>query len=197
MIEDTCPPKAAVCNNNMKDRQELNQQVLSYKVFNMSRLVQIMHRMVEKGCRRVRQFLCCSMDKLLCDRVTLCSVYDQKDQQHAEETTPAAPWSPPSTILIVNISNSTLIDCVIGNETYPPAVAEKQPLIQGTKQEMHDHNRRNYSLQGSPAPTSLPPSIQIDSSNLSCVIIGDNNYMQVEQSPPSEEEPEDDCESGR
>lgn len=42
--------------------------------------------------------------------------------------------SPPSTILIVNISNSTLIDCVIGNGTH--TVAECQPLMQETERHM-------------------------------------------------------------
>lgn len=46
----------------------------------------------------------------------------------------AALQSPPSTILIVNISNSTLIDCVIGNGTRP--VAECQPLMQETERHM-------------------------------------------------------------
>lgn len=43
----------------------------------------------------------------------------------------------PSTILIVNISNSTLIDCVIGNKAYPSTVAETQPLMQKSERQMH------------------------------------------------------------
>lgn len=43
----------------------------------------------------------------------------------------------PSTILIVNINNSTLIDCVIGNDTFPPVVAESQPLMQQFELQMH------------------------------------------------------------
>ncbi|KAG7240663.1 hypothetical protein INR49_026718 [Caranx melampygus] len=59
--------------------------------------------------------------------------------------TPVAPWNPPSTILIVNISNSTLIDCVIGNDTYPSTVAESQPLMQEPQHHVHDHLRCSYS----------------------------------------------------
>ncbi|KAJ0065949.1 hypothetical protein NL108_000204 [Boleophthalmus pectinirostris] len=169
--------------NKVTDRHEHN-QIMGYKAFSMSTLVRTMQRMVEKNCRRACQLLCCSIDNLMCDRLTICP--GKKEEGHTEEVPVAATaaWSPPSTILIVNISNSTLIDCVIGNETCPPTVAEKQPLMQGN---IHDvHGPSNFSL----------PSIQISSSNLSCVIIGDNNYMQVEQTVPSEEENGDDHENG-
>ncbi|XP_055083755.1 uncharacterized protein si:dkey-29h14.10 isoform X1 [Periophthalmus magnuspinnatus] len=173
--------KDKLCLNKVNDPHEHN-QLVGFKAFSMSTLMRAMHMMVQKSCQKACQLLCCSIDNLLCDRLTICP--GKKEEGQREESPVAAAWSPPSTILILNINNSTLIDCVIGNEPCPPTVAEKQPLMQGTIHNVHDPR------------TCSPPSIQISSSHLSCVIIGDNNYMQVEQTVPSEEETVEDHEDG-
>ncbi|KAM7382451.1 hypothetical protein PAMP_002178 [Pampus punctatissimus] len=168
--------------SNMKERTLFN-QVMNYKASSIHRLMQTVQRMAQKSCRTACQLLCCPLDSLLWENSICC---------------PVALRSPPtSTILIVNISNSTLIDCIIGNDTYPSAVTENQPLMQKSERQMHDHMRCSCSRgQQGAAQTSAPPpppppppplpsvepqSINIHSSHLNCVIIGDNNYLQVEE----------------
>ncbi|KAG7261116.1 hypothetical protein CRUP_019337, partial [Coryphaenoides rupestris] len=94
---------------------------------------------------------------------------------------------PSGTTLIINISNSTLVDCAIGNSHYPPAVVEKQPLLLNDYIPVRHEDSRCSCFCGHtvaaqpPLPPPLPPasaaSIQVHSSHLNCVIIGDNNYM--------------------
>ncbi|XP_022609268.1 WASH complex subunit 1-like [Seriola dumerili] len=186
----------------MKEITPLN-QVMTFKAFNMQRVIQVVQRVAQKSCRRACQLFCCPLDILWCQKVTCCSA--QNHQLTEDKTTQVALRSPPSTILIVNISNSTLIDCVIGNDTYPSAVAESQPLMQDSRLHMHDQMRSSYShgQQGAartsppppppppplyPLPPEEPPSISIHGSHLNCVIIGDNNYMHAEQIHPTETE---------
>ncbi|KAM7420216.1 hypothetical protein PAMA_014761 [Pampus argenteus] len=184
-------------NSNLSNMNEstLFNQVMNYKASTIHRLMETVQRMAQKSCRTACQFLCCPLDSLLCENILCCSAQNHQPTQN--QPTHVALRSPPaSTILIVNISNSTLIDCVIGNDTYPSAVTENQPLIQESERQMHDHMRCSCSRgQQEAAQTSSPPppppplplpsaepqSINIHSSHLNCVIIGDNNYLQVEE----------------
>ncbi|XP_069393470.1 uncharacterized protein [Paralichthys olivaceus] len=149
------------------------------KAFNMQRAVQVVQRAAQKSCRRACELFCFPLDTLLCEMVPCC---------------PVALRSPPSTILIVNINNSTLIDCVIGKDTYETAVADSQPLIQTPELQVHDQRCScSHGQQGaehtSPVPPlphccvspEEPPNINIQSSHLNYVIIGNNNYMHAEQ----------------
>ncbi|XP_034467267.1 uncharacterized protein si:dkey-29h14.10 [Hippoglossus hippoglossus] len=174
-------------------KQRALQPVMPVKAFNMQRVVQVVQVAAQKSCRRACELFCFPLDTMLCENVTCCPA--QNHQQKEDKTTQVALPSPPSTILIVNISNSTLVDCVIGNNTYRTGVAESQPLMQ--KPELHMHDQRcscNHGQQRtehtSPLPAPLPhgpvspeqpPNIHIHSSHLNCVIIGDNNYMHAEQ----------------
>ncbi|XP_075952748.1 uncharacterized protein LOC142955188 [Anarhichas minor] len=172
--------------------------MMSCKTSNMQRIMQGIIQVVQKSCSRARQLFCCPMSALLCEKVTCCH------QPEEDKTTQVALQNPPSTILIVNISNSTLIDCVIGNDTYPTAVAESQPLMRESELQMQGRCSCSCGQQGAaqtsttpppplcpPLPSADSPSINIHSSHLNCVIIGDNNYMHAEQTHSTEtEEPQ-------
>ncbi|XP_040901394.1 uncharacterized protein LOC121186669 [Toxotes jaculatrix] len=189
------------CLTIMKERTPLN-QLMAFKDSNVQRVIQLVHRVVQKSCRRACQLFCCPLDTMLCEKA--CPAQNQQITE--DKTTQVAVRSLPSTILIVNISNSTLIDCVIGHESYPSAVAEGQPLMQGSGLHMYDQMTCSYSQgqQGAaqtsaspppplcpPLPPEQPPSINIHSSHLNFVIIGDNNYMHAEQICSNElEEPQ-------
>ncbi|XP_070768825.1 uncharacterized protein [Enoplosus armatus] len=179
----------------MKESTPFNQAV-TCKAFSMLRIIQVMQRVAQKSCRRACQLFCCPLDTMLCEKVTCCPAQNQPTE---DKTTQVALRSLPSTILIVNISNSTLIDCVIGSDAYPSTVAESQPLMHGAKLQMHDqarcscsHGQQRAAHTSAPPPpppppllpSAEPPSINIQSSHLNCVIIGDNNYMCAEQSVP-------------
>ncbi|KAK9513293.1 hypothetical protein VZT92_026838 [Zoarces viviparus] len=167
-------------------------QMMSCKTSNMQGFMHVVQRVAQKSCSRARQ---------LCEKVTCCH------QPEEDTTTQVALQNPPSTILIVNISNSTLIDCVIGNDTYPTAVAESQPLMRESELQMQGRCSCSCGQQGAaqssttaapppppppplcpPLPSADSPSINIHSSHLNCVIIGDNNYMQAEQTHSTETE---------
>ncbi|KAM3614775.1 uncharacterized protein V6R79_018904 [Siganus canaliculatus] len=168
---------------------------MTFKAFNMEKIIQVLHRMTLKSCQRACQLFCCPIDSLWRASVTWCPA--QGHQSTEDQTTQMAIRSPPSTILIVNISNSTLIDCVIGDNTYPAAVAESQPLMTESELQMHANESPSRAQQGAaqnsrpPPPRPPPPPlasserarINIKDSYLKYVIIGDNNDMHVEQSP--------------
>ncbi|XP_067458481.1 uncharacterized protein si:dkey-29h14.10 [Thunnus thynnus] len=197
---DPLAPSPFINSNltKMKERTSFN-QVMSCRASSMYKVMQMVQKMAQKSCRRACQLFCCPLDNLLCENITWCPENHHPAQ---DKTIPVSLRNPPpSTILIVNISNSTLIDCVIGNDTYPSAVAENQPLMQESELQMHDHMRCSCSCgqQGAaqtsavpppppPPPSAEPQSINIHSSNLSCVIIGDNNYMQVDKTRLMESE---------
>ncbi|CAL8287008.1 unnamed protein product [Merluccius merluccius] len=93
---------------------------------------------------------------------------------------------PPATTLIINISNSTLVDCAIGSGNYLPLVVEKQPLLGGHAPLVHEPRCscfHSHLMAAQPTAPPPPASIQVHSSNLKYVIIGDNNHMQVDQTP--------------
>ncbi|XP_051262280.1 uncharacterized protein si:dkey-29h14.10 [Dicentrarchus labrax] len=168
-------------------------QVMTCKDSSLQRIIQVVQRVAQKSCRRACQLFCCPLDTLLCEKLTACPAPNHQPEE--DKNAQVALRSPPSTILILNISNSTLIDCVIGNDTYPSAVAESQPLMHESELHMHDQARCGCSCgaaQTSPPPPAPlpapaePPRISIHSSHLNCVIIGNNNYMQAEQSDYTE-----------
>ncbi|XP_059195749.1 uncharacterized protein LOC131976643 [Centropristis striata] len=216
MMDDADPLALRPLNNSdvkkVKEKTAISQAMALKASNNIQRMIQVLQRMAEKNYRRACQLFCCSFQTLLCERVTCCP--GQYHQPKEDRTRQAALQNPPSTILIVNISNSTLIDCVIGNDTYPAAVAESQPLMQEPELRMHNQTRCSCSCghQGaaqtsasipppppppppplySPLPSDEPPRINIQSSHLNCVIIGDNNYMYAEQTYSAEtEEPQE------
>ncbi|XP_037310460.2 uncharacterized protein si:dkey-29h14.10 isoform X2 [Pungitius pungitius] len=149
------------------------------KTSSMQRFFQVAQRVVQKSFCTACQLFCCPVDALRSEKVAWC-------HQPAVALRNLA-----STILIVNISNSTLIDCVIGSDNYPCAVAEGRPLMPDSQLQMQGRCSCSCGQQGAaqsppPPPTSL--SINIHSSRLNCVIIGDNNYMQAEQTHLTETE---------
>ncbi|XP_042346391.1 uncharacterized protein si:dkey-29h14.10 [Plectropomus leopardus] len=177
-------------NSSFTKESTPSNQVMTLKAFSVQKIVQMMQMVVQKSCRRACQLFCWPSDTPLCEKIK-CS-RAQNHQPTDDTSTQVALLNPPSTILIVNISNSTLIDCVIGNDTYPSAVTESQPLMQESELRKHDQTRCScsHTQQGAgqasalppPLPPSAePPSISISQSHLNCVIIGDNNYMHADQ----------------
>ncbi|XP_033971474.1 uncharacterized protein si:dkey-29h14.10 isoform X2 [Trematomus bernacchii] len=148
----------------------------------MQKVFQSVQRVAQKSCGRACEMFCCTSDTPMCEKVPCCT---------------ESRLNPPSTILIVNISNSTLMDCVIGNGTYQSMVADSQPLMRHAGLQMHDQRCScSRGQQGAeqtspplcpPLPTAEPLNVNIQRSNLNCVIIGDNNYMQAEPSTETEE----------
>lgn len=168
-------------------------QVATSKASSLPRILQVMQTAAEKSCVRACQLFCLP----LCDRFTWCSAPTLQPQEEKNIPETETLRNPPSTIMIVNISNSTLIDCVIG-DSIPSAVAECDPLIQGYELQKHaqarcscSHGQQGEAQTNPPPPPPCPsvpsgkhPNISIHSSRLNYVIIGDNNNMHVECNRP-------------
>lgn len=112
-----------------------------------------------------------------------------REEDHAQDQH----RSPPSTVLIVNISNSTLVNCVIGDSH--PAV--RQPLMQESHLQKADlscsccHSRQaaaSATLAEAPHPHAHL-NINIHGSCLNSVIVGDNNCMHVPDGEPFDWKP--------
>ncbi|XP_076006427.1 uncharacterized protein LOC143000858 isoform X1 [Genypterus blacodes] len=177
------------CFTKMKSTAPFNQAMTcKNSVLDLQKVLQVMLR---KG-RKICQLFCSSLESLLCERfaaVLICRPLENKTSQVGLHT-------PPPTILIINISNSTLTDCTFGNDAYPSSVVESQPLMQESQRQMQGEMgcRGRCEQQGSANisidPPPLPPlsaesqnvaTIQISDSHLNYVIIGNNNFMHVEE----------------
>ncbi|XP_035765441.1 uncharacterized protein si:dkey-29h14.10 [Neolamprologus brichardi] len=194
-MDSTDPlPLSPFINNSFAKTKEgsLLNQVMPSKTSTVATVIQVVQRVVQNSCIRACQLLCLPFDPVMCEKVTCCSAETHQPKEN-KNIQAMALQSPPSTILIVNISNSTLIDCVIGNGTRP--VVECQPLMQETERHMKGQMRfscyggKQESAQDAALPPLLPseehPSISIHSSHVSYTIIGDNNSMHVDMSQPS------------
>ncbi|XP_076006428.1 uncharacterized protein LOC143000858 isoform X2 [Genypterus blacodes] len=164
------------CFTKMKSTAPFNQAMTcKNSVLDLQKVLQVMLR---KG-RKICQLFCSSLESLLCERFAAVGLH-----------------TPPPTILIINISNSTLTDCTFGNDAYPSSVVESQPLMQESQRQMQGEMgcRGRCEQQGSANisidPPPLPPlsaesqnvaTIQISDSHLNYVIIGNNNFMHVEE----------------
>ncbi|CAN9514144.1 unnamed protein product [Ophioblennius macclurei] len=172
-------------------------QMLTLKAFSMRKVFQMMHNTVQKSCVMACRFMCIPLHRQLCEGTTCCAA--QHQQPTKEQIEQAALKGPRSTILIVNISNSTLNDCIIGDNSYQSTVTERQPLMQQPQSFVHGqqmcsccHGQQGAEQVSSPCLPCAPPSdaeqlsINIQCSHLHCVIIGDNNYMHTEEDQPFE-----------
>ncbi|XP_077951677.1 uncharacterized protein LOC144389775 [Gasterosteus aculeatus] len=174
-----------------KVKENLSFKMTCCKTSTMQRCLQVAQWVAQKSFCRACQLFCCPVDALLSEKVTWW--------HQPAAATQVAVRNSASTILILNISNSTLIDCVIGSDNYPCAVAEARPLMREPQPQMQGRCRCSCGQQGAaqsstppPSPSTLPSagslSINIHSSRLNCVIIGDKNYMQAEQTHLTETE---------
>ncbi|KAK5862783.1 hypothetical protein PBY51_018144 [Eleginops maclovinus] len=191
---DEPEPGALSLLTKVEERMHSNQEG-TFTASNIQKVFHLVQRVALTSCRRAGQMFCCPFDTALCEKVPCCTA--ECHQPAEDKTAHESRLNPPSTILIVNISNSTLRDCVIGNGSYQSVVAESQPLMQHSRLQMNDHVRCSCSRgqqgaeQTSPPlcpllPPAEPLNINIQSSNLNCVIIGDNNYMHAEHSTETE-----------
>ncbi|KAG7470056.1 hypothetical protein MATL_G00135380 [Megalops atlanticus] len=95
---------------------------------------------------------------------------------------------------IINIHDSTLNHCIIGSHNRQHIVTEQHDLLSS---QASDHARREAGRcnckcghQGSLQPTPAPPSIQVNSSQLKYVIIGDHNAQTVQEAGEAVDEEE-------
>ncbi|KAM4735737.1 uncharacterized protein FYW61_006151 isoform 1-T1 [Anableps anableps] len=180
-------PNSKADNNLAKIIETAPTRVMMFKGFSMQRLIQVMQAVALRSCSRACQFFCLpGVEKRKCspDRTLLL-----REEKNAQDRLA----SPPSTVLIVNISNSTMINCVIG-DSRPSAAAERRPLMEESQLQKAVEvscsccQSRQEAAQAAPSESPHPPAehlnITIHGSCLNNVIVGDNNYLHVQQNEP-------------
>ncbi|MED6277706.1 hypothetical protein CHARACLAT_016217 [Characodon lateralis] len=180
--------KSAADNNleTLEERAPMT-QVMTFKTFSMQSFIKMMQAVAMRSCTKACQFFCLPVvEKSACSPDKTPHFGEKKNAQDRL-------LSPPSTVLIINISNSTLIDCVIG-DSHLSAAAELQTLMQESDLEKTAEvscsccHRRQEAAQPAPSAALRAPAehlnINILSSRLNSVIIGDNNYMNIQQNEP-------------
>ncbi|KAK3571696.1 hypothetical protein QTP86_016165 [Hemibagrus guttatus] len=78
---------------------------------------------------------------------------------------------------VININNSSLNNCIIGNNNSLCCLLSQTDVINDEVEHMernHQHRETSESTESH--------NVQVESSNVEYVIIGDNNYMNVESS---------------
>ncbi|XP_037533066.1 uncharacterized protein si:dkey-29h14.10 [Nematolebias whitei] len=154
-------------------------QVMTFKASRAQRFIQLVQTAAHTSCK----FFCMPFS----EKAACCP---DKTLQPEEKNTNEPLQHSPSAVLIVNISNSTLIDCVIG-DSYPCAVADRHPLMRESQLLKSArvrcsccHKRQEATPPSPPVSPGEHQNISIHSSSLNCVIIGDNNHMRTELSEP-------------
>ncbi|KAF6720179.1 hypothetical protein FQA47_010222 [Oryzias melastigma] len=138
-------------------------QVVPPRASAVQKVVARMQTFAQRTC----QLFCLPLQPLPCGNISCCSAQTHqlepgvKKQDHSQSV-----QSVPPTILIVNISNSTLIDCVIG-DSCPSAAAERQPLMQEAELQKH----AEVQLQTERASRNTEPSSSSSSSSGLCFCI--------------------------
>ncbi|XP_032413754.1 uncharacterized protein LOC116716902 [Xiphophorus hellerii] len=178
-------PSSATDNNLTKIIERApTTQVMTFKGFSMQKLFQVMQAVAMRSCSKACQFFCLPAVEKRNDSP------DQTLHRREEKNAQDRLTSPPPTVLIINISNSTMVNCVIG-DSHPSAAAERRPLMEDSEQQKAVEvscsccQSLQEAAQAAPSepPHPLPAhqNIIIHSSCLSNVIVGDNNYMHVQQ----------------
>ncbi|XP_017557496.1 uncharacterized protein si:dkey-29h14.10 [Pygocentrus nattereri] len=183
---------ACLCRSGILTEYEV--QLIQTPGTDVHKASQLLLTVLRKGSRACQLFFKCLAvcSPSLFETVTGCTVRPTDvDHYHSEDDicSETAGALPP---YIINIHNSSLTNCIIGNNNGLCCLLSRTGV---TNDKLEDIQRPDQQM-AAPDPTEAP-SIQVQSSQVEYVIIGDNNYMSVgsnEESGEQEEtesEPED------
>ncbi|KAK2855246.1 hypothetical protein Q7C36_007115 [Tachysurus vachellii] len=87
---------------------------------------------------------------------------------------------------VITINNSSLNNCIIGNNNSLCCLLSQTDV----HDDAVEHTERNHQDRETSTESTEAPNVQVESSNIEYVIIGDNNYMNIESNldPQLEEE---------
>ncbi|KAF7708130.1 uncharacterized protein si:dkey-29h14.10 [Silurus meridionalis] len=160
-------------------------QVIRAGATDMKQAVCLLQTLLLKGRTPCLQFFQClnACSPSLFNTVTRGSVeVNDEAHQHVEKSTfSEAPETGP--LCVININNSSLRNCIIGSNNSLCCLLTQADVIHDAVEPPQESHRR------SPNPTEAP-NVQVESSNVEYVIIGDNNYMNIESSLDSEHQEE-------
>lgn len=162
----------------------------------MEETTQLLQMFVSKG-KKACQFLCRSLEMccpLSIERLIDCSAFRCSPEENPTGAV-TADMTRPSPTYIINIQHSTLNNCVFGNGNYQSVTAEQQPLMQSPMTETNEPiggscTTIDQQMAVQTTHSSSAVDVDVHSSHLRYVIIGDQNSMLVNTGLPEEKEME-------
>ncbi|XP_052000626.1 uncharacterized protein si:dkey-29h14.10 [Xyrauchen texanus] len=153
-----------------------------------SMLIQIV---IKKGRNACSLFFSCLgfCDPALYESVTGCPVHKSHEDHHHSEDIPLSEKQGPHPPCIINLQNSSLTNCIIGNNNSQCITCDQHCLLSQNDtinvDEMEDSQSHDPII---PTQDTLSGnSINVKSSHLEYIIIGDHNSMVVSNSSEADE----------
>ncbi|XP_016138935.1 uncharacterized protein [Sinocyclocheilus grahami] len=168
-------------------------QFIASQPTDMQKASRLMQIVIKKGQNACSSFLRCLgiCDPVLYENITgFPAQFKQEDHQHVEEI----PFSEKLkfTPCIINIQNSSLTNCIIGNNNSQCITCDQHSLLTqndaNSVNEMADSQSHDQLI---PAQDTISgSSVHMERSNIEYVIIGDRNSMTVTENSEVEEDTE-------
>lgn len=165
---------------------ELERQVIWSQPTDMEKAMKLVEIVMRKGCNTCQLFYS-SLE--ICSPSIFERVTGLTAQLPLDTSVPERDNSTPT--YIINIQNSTLSHCIIGNSNYHSVVTEQQPLLapaQGKPAEGCSCSCGHQMVVQTTPPE--PQGIQVQGSYLKYVMVGDDNTMEVKHILPTAREDE-------
>lgn len=162
------------CSRSLTDYEV---QLIRAGATDMQQAMRLLQTLLHKGCMVCLRFFQClnACSPALFHTVTRGSVkVTDEAHSHVEKSSfsEATATVPPC---VININNSSLNNCIIGNNNSLCCLLSQTDVTNDTV----EHPQRNPQHRETPESTEAP-NVQVESSSVEYVIIGDNNYMNVE-----------------
>ncbi|KAM9488475.1 uncharacterized protein Hap1MRO34_005405 [Clarias gariepinus] len=163
-------------------------QVIHSKNTELQQAMCLLQTLLHKGRTACLLFFQClkACNTSLFQTVTRGLVKVSDEAHHHVEKSLSEEPSGTVPLCVININNASLNNCIIGNNNSLCCLqSQTDVIIDGVEQTQRSHQQRE-------TPDSREaPNVQVESSSVEFVIIGDNNYMNVESSLNSDEEETD------
>ncbi|XP_073704112.1 uncharacterized protein [Garra rufa] len=168
-------------------------QVVASQPTDMQKASWLMQIVIKKGQSACSSFLTCLgiCDPVLYENVTgFPAQFNQEDHHHVEQITLSEKLQ--FTPCIINIQNSSLAYCIIGNNNSQCITCDQHSLLAQNDaisvNEMADSQSNDQMIPKGDAMSSN--SVHMERSNIEYVIIGDHNNMTVTENLEEEEDTE-------
>ncbi|XP_066540119.1 caspase-1 [Hoplias malabaricus] len=187
--------KITTCLYRSHTLTEYEVQLIQTQATDMQKASTLILTLIRKGPRACQMFYKCLAvcNPSLTESITGCTAKTTGiDHNHFEDniTSETTGTVPPC---IINIHNSSLSNCIIGNNNDLRSLYSQTDVSNEKLEDVHRPQQQEAAQDSSKAS-----SVQMQSSNVNYVIIGDNNYMDVasfnDQGEQEEEEEESELE---
>ncbi|KAF4103201.1 uncharacterized protein si:dkey-29h14.10 [Onychostoma macrolepis] len=168
-------------------------QVITSQPTDMQKASRLMQIVIKKGQSACSSFLTCLgiCDPVLYENVTgFPAQFNEEDHQHVEQIPLSEKLQ--FTPCIINIQNSSLTNCIIGNNNRQCITCDQHSLLaQNDETNVNEMPDIQSSDQLIPVQDTISgKSVHMERSNIEYVIIGDHNSMAVTESLEVEEDTE-------